>query len=394
MGEEIKIVFIGSRGIPAKYGGNETFVEEIANRIKEKGFDVFVTCESNKYLLDEYRGVKRIHIKSVKSRTTIPTINDLLAVVYLILRFPDIQIYYFVAPDGSIAALLPRLLGKKIIINTDGLEWKRVLIRKKYYPLWLKPIAYLVYKYLLFTEYISNKISDTVIADSKVIEDYLINKYKTKKVEHISYGSRKLYCSSISEEEEKLILKKFNLEPHSYYLTVGRIVAENNIHIEVRGFIQSLTKKKLIIVGNFNSSDPYVQFLYKIKGDDNRVIFHDPIYEQQTLGILRKNCFAYIHAYEVGGTNPSLLEQMTFQRPILAYDVPFHWEVLGKGGIYFRDDLDLVEKIRILEEERIDLEEIKKCLEERLEDYNWDDITNKYVTLFLNTMKKNGNDRL
>ncbi|WP_370519914.1 glycosyltransferase, partial [Thermococcus sp. GR7] len=100
------------------------------------------------------------------------------------------------------------------------------------------------------------------------------------------------------------MLNKFGLKPEDYYLTVARIVAENNIHLEIEGFKKANSTKKLVIVGNFNKKDPYTKYLFELKGNAENVILLNPIYDKEVLGVLRKNCFAYIHAYEVGGTNP------------------------------------------------------------------------------------------
>jgi len=164
---------------------------------------------------------------------------------------------------------------------------------------------------------------------------------------------------------------------------VGRIVVENNIHREIQGFKRSRSDKKIVIVGNFNEKDRYTSYLIKLRDNDPRINFLNPIYDKEVLGILRKNCYAYIHAYEVGGTNPSLLEQMPFGKPILTYDVPFHREVLQGGGIYFRDEDDLAECMGMLEDGQIDLKEIAKWQIRRIgEEYNWSNVTAKYNSLF------------
>ena len=166
-------------------------------------------------------------------------------------------------------------------------------------------------------------------------------------------------------------------------MTVARIVAENNIHMEIEGFKRAESKKKLVIVGNFNKRDPYTRHLLKLKSDNDNIIFLDPIYDREVLGVLRKNCFAYIHAYEVGGTNPSLLEQMLFKRPILAYDVPFNKEVLQEGGIYFKDAKDLANKMGMLERGEFDLRLIKKTQIKRIKrQYNWEKVAREYERVF------------
>ena len=379
-----KIAIVGSRGIPAKYGGAETFAEEVSQKLTKLGFEVYVTCESRRFRKDEYNGVIRIHTPSIQGKTlTVPTVNDVFSTIHLLLRCPKIKLICYLAPDAALAAVIPRLLRKKVIVNTDGIEWKRLAIRRKYFsPAW-KFLSVLVSWYLKLMERLAIKLSHAVIADSREIKAYLEESYNTKNVVYISYGARELLNSAIPVEREHEVLKSFGSSKGEYYLTVGRIVAENNIHKEIESFKRSRSDKKIVIVGNFNEKDKYTSYLIKLRDNDPRIMFLNPIYDKEVLGILRKNCYAYIHAYEVGGTNPSLLEQMLFGRPIIAYDVPFHREVLEGGGIYFRDEEDLAKSIDMLENGAIDLKEIEKWQAKRIEEeYNWDSVAEKYKSLF------------
>ena len=387
MAEALKIAIVGSRGIPARYGGAETFAEEISQRLTSLGFEVYVTCESHGFHRDDYNGVIRIHTPSIQGKTlTVPTINDILSTFHLLLRCPDIKLIYYAAPDAALAAAIPRLLRKKVVVNTDGIEWKRLAIRRQYFSPGWKFISVLASWYLRLMEWLAVKLSHAVIADSREIKAYLEERYKTKNVVYISYGARELLNSGIPAEREHKILEEFGLCTGEYYLTVGRIVAENNIHKEIEGFKRAGSDKKIVIVGNFNEKDRYTSYLFKLRDNDPRIMFLNPIYDKKVLGILRKNSYAYIHAYEVGGTNPSLLEQMLFGKPILAYDVPFHREVLQGGGIYFRDEDDLAKYMGMLENgvvDLVDLEEIERWQTRRIEEeYNWDKVAEKYSSLF------------
>jgi len=384
MAEALKIAIVGSRGIPAKYGGAETFAEEVSQKLTNLGFEVYVTCESHKFHRDEYNGVIRIHTPSIQGKTlTIPTINDILATFHLLLRCPRIRLIYYAAPDAALAAAIPRLLRKKVIVNIDGIEWKRLVIRRPYFSLGWKPLCVLTSWHLRLMERLAVKLSHAVIADSREIKAYLEESYQAKNVVYISYGARELLNSNISTEREDEILKGFGLSPGGYYLTVGRIVAENNFHREIEGFKKARSDKEIVIVGNFNEKDKYTSYLFKLRDKNPKIKFLSPIYDKEVLGILRKNCYAYIHAYEVGGTNPSLLEQMPFRRPILSYDVPFHREVLQGGGIYFKDADDLAKCIGMLENGEIDLKEIEEWQIRRIEEeYNWGNVAGKYNSLF------------
>ena len=384
MAGALRIAFVGSRGIPARYGGAEVFVEEVSRKLMQMGFEVCVTCESHGFHKDDYNGVIRIHTPAIQGKTlTVPTVNDILSTFHLLLRCPDIKLIYYAAPDAALAAAIPRLLRKKVVVNTDGIEWKRLAIRRQYFSPGWKFVSVLVSWHLKLMEWLAVKLSHAVIADSREIKAYLEERYKTKNVVYISYGARELLNSDIPAERENEVLKGVGLSTGEYYLTVGRIVAENNIHKEIEGFKRAGSDKKIVIVGNFNEKDRYTSYLFKLRDNDPRIMFLNPIYDKKVLGILRKNCYAYIHAYEVGGTNPSLLEQMLFGKPILAYDVPFHREVLQGGGIYFKDEDELAECIERLEDTEVDLKEIEEYQIKRIEEeYNWYSVAEEYTSLF------------
>jgi len=380
----MKVAFVGSRGIPTKYGGAESFVEETSDRLVKLGFEVYVTCGSKIFHKDEYNGIIRIHAPYIQGKIiTIPSMNAVLPTLYLLLRCPNIELIYYTGAGSSLGAVIPRLLGKKVLVNTDGIEWKRPIIRRKYLSTGWKLLSIFGCWYIKLTEWMGVKISHVVIADSRAIKAYLEQRYKAKNVVYIPYGARQLLNSDIPFERERTVLGERGLSQGEYYLTVGRIVAENGIHKQVEGFRKSKSNKRILMVGNFDEKDRYTRYLKKLRDGDSRVIFSDPIYDKEVLGILRKNCYSYIHAYEVGGTNPSLLEQMLFKVPIIAYDVPFNREVLQGGGIYFRDEDDLAKCIQMLENGEFDLEEIAEWQTRRIEEeYNWDDVAEKYDSLF------------
>jgi glycosyltransferase involved in cell wall biosynthesis len=369
-----KIALVGSRGIPPRYGGAETFVYELSKRLKEY-FDIYVTCESDHFGIDEYEGIKRVHIWAKHTpTTTIPIIYDIIATLYLLKKVKDIRAIYYVAPDGAYASIIAKIAKKKTIINTDGIEWKRLLIRMNYAPLHLKPLYLTAAVALLIAEFLASKLPDITIADSLAIKKHLEQKWKTKKVVYISYGVRKL--PQISEEKQRDILHTLGLKPISYYLTIARLVPENGIHLEIEAFKKTTTDKSLVIVGPLHLRDTYIKHLIKLKGNDARIRFLGGIYDSQTLSALRANCTAYIHPYTVGGTNPSLLEQMLYDRPIIAYDVPFHREILREKGYYFKTANELVRLLNMIDSKNITLNFIQN-----LAVFSWNFITHRYKKL-------------
>jgi len=348
---KIKIALIGTRGIPPKYGGAETFVYELSKRLKNY-FDVYVTCETDHFGIDEFEDIKRVHVWAKHTPTlTIPVIYDIVETLYLLLEIKDLRIFYYVPVDGAIAGIIAKLAGRKILVNTDGLEWKRLFIRMRFAPWYMKPLYLFTGVMLLISEFLACKIPDITVADSIAIKKYLEYRWRPRRVEYVAYGVRKL--PTVDKQTEQEILKQYHLEPCGYYLTISRIVAENGIHVEIEAVKKSRTTRKLVIVGPIDPRDPYVRYLFKLIGRDKRIVLTGGIYDPRTLYVLRKNCFAYIHPYEVGGTNPSLLEQLQFNKPIIAYDMPFHREVLRDRSIYFRSREELKEIIEKLERRNV-----------------------------------------
>jgi len=383
--ERPKLVIIGSRGIPGMYGGAETFVYMLSRELKEF-FNVFVTCETGRFYIDSFEGIWRVHVWAFHTPTiTIPSIYDIISTLYVLKKLRDVRVFFYVAPDGALAALLAKLARRRVVINTDGIEWKRLLRRMKYVPLYLKPLYLLTALHMLLMEFLACRIADVVIADAIGIKTHLRRLWKPKNVDYIAYGVRHL--PEIGHDKEVEILKKLGLKPYSYYLTIGRIVAENGIHIEIEALKKANSRKKLVIIGPIDPRDPYVKFLFKLKGDDNRIIFTGGIYDIETLYTLRKNCFAYIHAYEVGGTNPSLLEQLQFNRPIIARDVPFHREIFLDKGIYFRTSNELAEIMKKLENAGVRGEKI--MIQYKIPSrYTWKYVVTKYTQLFTRLLRK------
>jgi glycosyltransferase involved in cell wall biosynthesis len=371
----LKLALIGSRGIPPKYGGAEVFAYELSKRLKNY-FEVYVTCETDHYGIDDYEGIKRVHVKAHhKQLLTLPAIYDIIETIYLLSKIKDIDIYYYLLPDGAFAAILARLAGKKTLVNTDGIEWKRMFVRMNYAPLYRKLLYLVAGIFLLTSEFLSCKIPHVTIADSLAIKKYLQQKWRPKKVEYVAYGARVL--PKVSKEKAKRVLEKIGLETYEYYLTIGRLLPENNIHIEIEAIKKTNTHRKLVVVGPVDTKEPYVQYLLKLKDDDPRIIFTGAIYNPEIISALRANCRAYIHAYTMGGTNPSLLEQMLYDRPIIAYDVPFHREILREKGYYFKTTYELVKII-----ENMELSATVCDYTENLTVFSWDFIANRYIKIF------------
>ena len=377
---KIKIALIGTRGIPPRYGGAETFVYELSKRLKNY-FDVYVTCETEHFGIDEFEGIKRVHIWAKHTPTlTIPVIYDIIETLYL-LKIRDLKIFYYVLVDGAIAGIIAKLAGRKVLVNTDGLEWKRLFVRMKFAPWYTKPLYFLAGIVFFISEFLACKIPDITIADSLAIKKYLEYRWRPRRVEYVAYGVRKL--PKVDESKKTEILRTLGLEENKYYLTIGRIIPENNIHLEIEAFKSIKTESKLVIVGPIDPRDPYVRYLFKLRGGDRRIVFTGGIYDPEVIHTLRSECKAYIHPYTMGGTNPSLLEQLQFNKPIIAYDVPFHREILKNKAIYFRTKEELASILQRLEENG---PHVKGYEVPRL--FTWNYVAKRYSGIFLSLLRE------
>ncbi len=369
----MKIAIIGSRGIPAKYGGFETFTEIISTELVKKGHDIYVSCEHSDQKIEEYKGVNLFYFP-LKSHDN-PALRILYEFFYdgysLLWASRRADCIYMLGYSASLFFFIPRLFGKKLFVNPDGIEWKRSKFNS-------------LVKFLLkISERIAVFWSNRVITDSNEIKKYLDNKYNINSI-FIPYGANEVQKVEWSSQKLPEKLKNVKINP-SYYLVVARLEPENNIETIIKGYIGSSTEKPLIVVGDF--ADPKYEHLIKSIVDNSskreKIIFTGGIYDPELLHMLRQNCNAYIHGHSVGGTNPSLLEGMISRNLIIAHDNVFNWEVCGKGAIYFQDDGELSEQLDHVENNAHNHLELKNKVYNRVKEvYTWVRVTDQYNIVF------------
>ncbi|HRG62181.1 MAG TPA: DUF1972 domain-containing protein [Burkholderiales bacterium] len=358
-----KIAILGIRGIPAQYGGFETFAEEISIRLAESGVDVTVYCESNsekQYAPAIYKGVKLVYLSS-------PSLGSLSTIVFDLKCFwharKNYDVVYMLGYGASMFAFIPRLFGSKVWINMDGLEW----VRSKWSGLaktWLK-----------FGEKMSMWTPNRIIADAQAIQDNLNSRYKKMpNCSVIPYGAY------IVKDADKNLLIDFELRPQEYFLIVCRLEPENYILEIIQGFLQSDTSFPLVVVGNHSTGTDYVSHLLKFK--DKRIRFVGTVYEQPKLQALRSFTLGYFHGHSVGGTNPSLLEALGCGSPVIAHNNPFNHEVIQNAGMFFSEPVDIPDLISKLEND-VSLREQMITLGHKIiqERYTWEKITDSYLKL-------------
>lgn len=359
----MKIAIIGTRGVPARYGGFETCAEEISVGLVKKGHSVSVYCRYNneKGNPKTYQGVKLIYIPHFDSKNVGTLSHSLLSFLHSIFHNYDVVLAFNVglAP----LCLMPKLFGQKIVLNVDGLEWKR---RK-----W----GWFARKYFLFCEKIAGFSTFKIITDSKEIQKYYQKNYHINST-YIPYGAH------IENSKEPEILKKYGVKKDEYFFIASRLEPENNADLIIKAFHKLQTKKKLLIAGGANYKSKFIEDLNKIK--DDRVKLLGPIYDPNHIKELHLGCFAYLHGNEVGGTNPSLLKAMGYGNCILALDVSFNKEVAGDAAIYFEKNTEsLQDKLQyIINHPHLRRNYQQKAISRVRRYFSWERIIEAYEKLF------------
>ena len=355
-----KVSIVGSVGLPANYGGWETLTDNLILQLSSK-FEMTVFCSEKKYnqKLNNFNGAKLRYINlNANGIQSIP--YDIIS-IYKSLKFADVILILGVS--GCIFLPFAKFFGKsKIILNIDGLEWKR--------DKW----GSLAKLFLKFSEFIGIKYANLVITDNVAIQQYVYKSYNIESI-FIPYGgdhSKKLNLDPQISNEYKFLKGK-------YSFTVCRIEPENNIHLILEAF-ESHNSIPCVIVGNWSNSNYGLELKAKYKNRDN-IFLLDPIYDQKRLDILRSNCFFYVHGHSAGGTNPSLVEAMNLGLAVIAFDVSYNRETTKNKSIYFGNKRELLSILNELE--RVDLLNISidlKLISEKL--YNWKNISKQYSSLF------------
>lgn len=366
----MRIAIIGTRGIPNKYGGFEQFAEFIAPALVERGHEIFVYNSSlHPYQEPTYKGVHLIRKGDPENKlgTFGQFIYDLNCILDCRKRSFDIILQLGYTSSSIWSFLFP---GKAVIVtNMDGLEWKR----SKY----AKPVQQFLKRAEKWAAFNSHKL----IADSKGIQSYLLDKYN-KPSAFIAYGAN-LFTSPNSAA-----IQPFGLQPYSYNLLVARMEPENNIETILAGHHQAATKQHLVLIGNYNNK--FGSYL-KEKYETANIKFIGSVYDLHTLNNLRYFSRLYFHGHSVGGTNPSLLEAMASQSLIVANENIFNRSVLEEDAFYFASAEDIAKILN----KQINKNEFATFIENNnskiVNFYSWEHITNtleKYLIDALSEQRK------
>ena len=368
MRENMKIALIGTRGIPARYGGFETCAEELGRRLVQKGHEVWVYGRSGYYekKRKEYEGVRLVYFPALKIKTLDTLSHTLLSLMHGLTKKYDIILVFNYA--NSPLLMLPSCLGRNVILHMDGLEWSR-----EKWKGWGR-------SYLRFAEWVSTRLPIDLISDSRSIKAYFEEKYG-KNSHFIPYGA------DLQSSGDPQILEQFNLESREYFLQITRFEPENNPLLGIKAFQRLDTNKKMVLVGGVQYKTAYAEAIFAIQ--DPRVRLLGFIYDESILQELRCNCYAYIHGNEVGGTNPALLQAMAAGCFVISRDVPFNREVLQNAGIYFKKNVaDLYDKMSwALHRPNETKSKGEKGKDIIRSSYSWESVVNEYEKLFESFLK-------
>lgn len=357
----LRIAMVGTRGVPARYGGFETAIEEIGQRLVHRGHQVTVYCretEAGAPKPAQHLGMDLVHLGAMHKRSLETLSHTGLSVAHLLRHRHDAAIVFNAANAPYLPAL--RLAGIPVATHVDGLEWKRAKwgrTGRKYYQV---------------MEKLAVAWSDALIADAIGIQDYYRQKFDADTV-YLPYGAPLL------EQGPCAKLAQLGLEPQGYHLLVARFEPENNVHLIVEGFTQSTARLPLVVVGSAPYSDRYTRQVHELA--DARVRFVGGIWDQDLLDQLYANAKVYWHGHSVGGTNPSLLRAAGSGTATNAFDVGFNREVLESAGRYFTGPQDVARLVAEAEEPSSDTPARGEQARKVALRYNWDDVTDGYEQL-------------
>lgn len=386
MNKELNVFIIGSKGIPANYGGFETFVDKLTENRKNKNIKYHVACMDKNNNEFEYNNSRCFNVH-------VPNIGPAKAVYYDIAALKKcIKYIKKNSIEGAIIYILAcrigpfikhykkqmSKLGIKLYINPDGHEWKRAK--------WSAPVK----KYWKISEKLMVKHADLLICDSKNIEKYIKVDYKkyNPKTTFIAYGAD-TEKSKLKDDDKSLIdwYNKHDLSAKQYYLVVGRFVPENNYETMITEFMRSNTKKDFALITNVEQNKFYDELKKKTNFDkDKRIKFVGTVYDKELIKKIRENAYGYLHGHSVGGTNPSLIEALATTDLNLLFDIGFNREVGENGALYWTLEegnlSNLINECEKLSKDQID--ELSKKAKKRINgEYTWQKIVDKYEKVFL-----------
>jgi glycosyltransferase involved in cell wall biosynthesis len=365
----MRIAYVGTMGIPARYGGFETCIEEVATRLAKKGHEIIVYCgrRGSKPQTKSYKSVQLIYVPCLRSKFLDFPFRAFVSALDALHR--DVDVVHFYGSDAWPFVLLPRIASSKTVLSLDGLVWNR-----SSYPKWARKILRLTAGFALYFPHVTT-------VDSKSVQDWYRKKFDKPPI-YVPCGAN----IDLTEPDDTILHKK-NLENRKYVLFVGRLVYEKGIHCLIEAFKKIKTDFKLVIIGGDPYGKEYELFLRKNANENTKFLgyVYGKDYEN-----LCKGAYLYVTPSELEGTSPALLTAMAMGKCVLVSDIPENLETIGDAGFSFRhgDSEDLKEKLQFLLANPDIVDKIQwKAIDRVREHYDWNKITDRMEEIYVSLMR-------
>lgn len=358
----MRIAMLGTRGVPASYGGFETAVEEIGARLAVRGHEVTVYGDRTHPHVSQHLGMRVVHVPAVPVKQLETLSRSGLATIHALTGSRPDAAFVFNAANAPYVALL-RARGIPVAVHVDGLEWRRAKwggAGRGYYR-WAEQRAV--------------RSADALIADAPGIADYYAREFRAP-TELIRYGAPMLRRCSTRP------LLALGLEPDGFHLAVARFEPENHVLEIVRGYRRSAAHLPLAVVGSAPYSAAYTRAVQEAAAGDDRIRLLGGVWDQELLDALYAHARTYIHGHSVGGTNPSLLRAMGAGTATIAFDVAFNREVLDDDAWHFADEAQLAAAIEDAEaDDALVIARGLRAHERAASEFRWADVADGYESL-------------
>jgi glycosyltransferase involved in cell wall biosynthesis len=367
----MRVAMLGTRGVPASYSGFETCAEELGARLAARGHDVTVYCRVPHITHEDtaYRGMRLVKLPTIRSKHLDTITHSLLSAVHALSQGYDVSLFFNVG--SSAVTWIPRLAGQRVVLNVDGLDWKR----KK----WGRVARW----YIRASERWATRFPHRVVTDSQRVQEYYLARYGTPPPTYIAYGAEPMTVSPGRR------LAQYGLVPGRYVLFVGRLVPENCAHHLVEAFRGLDTDFRCVIVGDAPYAAAYINEVRATT--DPRVVFTGYLFGDGYRE-LAGNAYCFVETSEVGGTHPALLEAMGFGRCVVVNDTRENLETVADAGFSYdgstgAPSLRAVLE-RLLKDPAITQEFGGRARERVRTHYSWESVTDAYEHLFRELLRE------
>jgi glycosyltransferase involved in cell wall biosynthesis len=365
--EEMALLILGTRGIPAQHGGFETFAEKLSLYLVGRGWDVTVYCQEDfdgksAIHVDDWRGVRRFFIPVRQNGPIGTMVFDWRAIQHA-MREPGIPL--ILGYNTAIFSMLLRLGNRPIIVNMDGIEWRR--------NKWSTHAK----AWLWLNDWVASLTSSVLIADHPEIVEHLATRRKRSDIFMIPYGGDPVLGTPVTS------LSRYGIEAHKYLISICRLEPENSILPMIRAFSRRQRRRKFLCIGKF---DPCTNDYHRQIRDEAsaEICFPGPIYDHEVLASIREHAVAYCHGHTVGGTNPSLVEALGAGNAVIAHRNKFNLWTAGKDQFFFNNEDECAATFDVLETDPARLARARAAARRQRELlFTWEKVFAAYESLLL-----------